>query len=602
MNKKFLSILVVLAMVVSLVALPGNTAKGAIITIAEARSKPLGTNVDVQGNVTVVPGTYDNGFAIQDSTGGIYVYPSQQLTGISLGDVVEVQGSLKDYNGLLEISPVTSINKISSGTCPAPKILTLDQVNESNEGLLVQVSGTVKSISGTTSKTIVITDGNNDAEIYIPSNTNIDTSNLSVGSSITVIGFLGQYKTAYEVKPRFQSDISTATVQGKVQVVSVNPSKDATNVPLNVQIQVTFSTGIDASTLNTSTFTLRDANGNSISGSVSYDASKKTATLVPSSPLQPNTTYTVTLAGSIKDTTGNQLGSDYSWNFKTVSIAVSYTVTFNYNYPDAKEPYRTVTVNANMSVGSNMPENPSRTGYVFKGWNTKPDGSGSVFTSDSVVTSNITVYAQWSVRQFTLTVSATSGGSISPSGTITVNYGDSKTFTITPDKGYKISDVKVDSVSVGAVSTYTFTNITSDHKIEAIFEKNEIVIILQIGKTIFTVNGVTQNLDSPPIIKNGRTLLPIRAIVEALGGTVSWDPSSKKVTVSLGSNTIELWIGKPTAKVNGTDTPIDSSNSKVVPEIINSRTMLPLRFVAESLGCQVQWDGTTQTITVTYGG
>ncbi|MCX6084560.1 MAG: copper amine oxidase N-terminal domain-containing protein, partial [Caldiserica bacterium] len=56
------------------------------------------------------------------------------------------------------------------------------------------------------------------------------------------------------------------------------------------------------------------------------------------------------------------------------------------------------------------------------------------------------------------------------------------------------------------------------------------------------------------------------------------------------------------AKVNGVDTPIDSTNSKVVPEIINSRTMLPLRFAAENLGCDVQWDGTTKTITVTYGG
>jgi hypothetical protein len=109
-----------------------------------------------------------------------------------------------------------------------------------------------------------------------------------------------------------------------------------------------------------------------------------------------------------------------------------------------------------------------------------------------------------------------------------------------------------------------------------------------------------RTLDSPPIIKNNRTLLPIRAVVEALGGTVGWDASTKKVTVSLGATTIELWIGKSIAKVNGIDTPIDSSNSKVVPEIINSRTMLPLRFVTESLGCDVQWDGTTKTITITY--
>jgi outer membrane protein assembly factor BamB len=136
----------------------------------------------------------------------------------------------------------------------------------------------------------------------------------------------------------------------------------------------------------------------------------------------------------------------------------------------------------------------------------------------------------------------------------------------------------------------------------AIPEKEALTIVLQIGSSTFTVNGNPRTLDSPPIIKNGRTLVPIRAIIEALGGTVGWDATEKKVTVTLGSTTIELWIGKSIAKVNDINTAIDSANSKVVPEIINSRTMLPLRFVTENLGCDVQWDGTTKTITITYGG
>jgi hypothetical protein len=121
-------------------------------------------------------------------------------------------------------------------------------------------------------------------------------------------------------------------------------------------------------------------------------------------------------------------------------------------------------------------------------------------------------------------------------------------------------------------------------------------------ESTFTVSGTPNTLDSPPIIKNGRTLVPIGAIIEALGRTVSWDPNEKKVTVILGSTTIELWIGKNTTRVNGITKPIDSTNSKVVPEIINGRTMLPLRFVTENLGCTVQWDGSTQTITIIYGG
>ena len=128
----------------------------------------------------------------------------------------------------------------------------------------------------------------------------------------------------------------------------------------------------------------------------------------------------------------------------------------------------------------------------------------------------------------------------------------------------------------------------------------KIFIILQIGNTSFTVNGVTNTFDAPPVIKNNRTLLPIRAVVEALGGTVSWDATERKVTITLSSTTIELWIGKNTAMVNSVNKPIDPSNNKVVPEIINSRTMLPLRFVAENIGATVEWDGTNQTITITY--
>jgi hypothetical protein len=144
--------------------------------------------------------------------------------------------------------------------------------------------------------------------------------------------------------------------------------------------------------------------------------------------------------------------------------------------------------------------------------------------------------------------------------------------------------------------------VTSNHTISARFEqeKKQTVIVLQIGNSMFTVNGGSVTLDSPPVIMNGRTLVPIRAIIEALGGTVGWDGTARKATVTLGSATIELWIGKNAARVNGANIPIDAANAKVVPEIINGRTMLPLRFVSENLGCSVVWADATKTITITY--
>jgi len=126
------------------------------------------------------------------------------------------------------------------------------------------------------------------------------------------------------------------------------------------------------------------------------------------------------------------------------------------------------------------------------------------------------------------------------------------------------------------------------------------IIELQISNPIFKLNNQAMLLDSPPVIKNDRTLLPIRAVVEAMGGQVNWDAEERRVGIEYRGKTVTLWIGKNTAKVNGKEVMIDPSNPNVVPEIINGRTMLPLRFVAESLGCQVEWDDKTKTITILF--
>ena len=76
-----------------------------------------------------------------------------------------------------------------------------------------------------------------------------------------------------------------------------------------------------------------------------------------------------------------------------------------------------------------------------------------------------------STTYYTIKAEAGDGGSISPSGRVRVARGSNKTFTITPDEGYRIADVLVDGKSVGAVSRYTFENVRSDHTIEAIFKK-----------------------------------------------------------------------------------------------------------------------------------
>jgi ABC-type transporter MlaC component len=99
----------------------------------------------------------------------------------------------------------------------------------------------------------------------------------------------------------------------------------------------------------------------------------------------------------------------------------------------------------------------------------------------SNVTSAHTIEASFSINQYTLIATAGPNGTIVPSGAITVDHGGNLTFTMTPNPGYRVSDVKVDGVSVGSVTTYTFTNVTSAHTIEAIFAINQHTITAAAG-------------------------------------------------------------------------------------------------------------------------
>ena len=85
-------------------------------------------------------------------------------------------------------------------------------------------------------------------------------------------------------------------------------------------------------------------------------------------------------------------------------------------------------------------------------------------------TDGASITATLEVAEHTITATAGSHGAISPSGAVTVSDGGNKTFTITPNTGYQVADVKVDGVSKGSITSYTFTNVTSDHTIQATFE------------------------------------------------------------------------------------------------------------------------------------
>jgi hypothetical protein len=132
---------------------------------------------------------------------------------------------------------------------------------------------------------------------------------------------------------------------------------------------------------------------------------------------------------------------------------------------------------------------------------------------------------------------------------------------------------------------------------------NESTIVLTISNKYMTVNGTKMEIDpgrgTTPVIQNGRTLVPVAAIIEALGGKVVWAASARTATVTLGNAELVLTIGGPTAYVNGRPIAIDT-DPRVTPVIINGRTMLPFRFVAEQLGGTVEWNGATRTVVLHF--
>ncbi|BCJ87832.1 copper amine oxidase N-terminal domain-containing protein [Effusibacillus dendaii] len=108
------------------------------------------------------------------------------------------------------------------------------------------------------------------------------------------------------------------------------------------------------------------------------------------------------------------------------------------------------------------------------------------------------------------------------------------------------------------------------------------------------VQGQPLQTDVKPIIKEGRTLVPVAVIVKSLGANVNWDPDSRTVTINKGNVKIELPIGEPTVTVNGQKQTIDTA-----AEITEGRTVVPLRFLSEILKQKVVYDPETKLITVT---
>ena len=183
-----------------------------------------------------------------------------------------------------------------------------------------------------------------------------------------------------------------------------------------------------------------------------------------------------------------------------------FTITFDGNGGTPSVDSMTTTNQKLTSLPS-----ASRSGsYSFDGWYTEESG-GTKITTDTEFPADTTVYAHWTYTggggssgysYYTIKATAGTGGSITPSGNVSVREGRDKTFTITPDKGYAVSNVKIDGRSIGAVKSYTFENVRRAHAIEVSFTRVNEFIDVPSGSYFYEAvmwaveNGVTTGVSA----------------------------------------------------------------------------------------------------------
>ncbi|HZF14045.1 MAG TPA: hypothetical protein VFE33_35065 [Thermoanaerobaculia bacterium] len=185
------------------------------LPIVIARLLPLGTVVTVEGSVTVPSGDFassffDEGFAVQDRTGGIYVSSADNF-GLLLRQEARVTGTLMDSGGLLILVPsgAGDVTVRGLGDRVDPLRVFTGGIGELTEGRIVQVTGRITQPIGNDlpfGYKVFVNDGTGEIRVFVNLGTGIDVSGLAQGQRITVIGFSGQF-IDYEIDPRFPSDI-----------------------------------------------------------------------------------------------------------------------------------------------------------------------------------------------------------------------------------------------------------------------------------------------------------------------------------------------------------------------------------------------------------
>jgi DNA/RNA endonuclease YhcR with UshA esterase domain len=241
-NKSILAVIQYFLISVLLICFSNDTLLGQT-SIAVARTQAIGSTVTVRGVVT-------NGSELgiirylQDATGGIGLYDNANTAGIQRGDSLEVTGVLFEFSGLLEISPITSVNLISTGNnLPNVQTTTIPSLSESLEGELVKVNNVSFVNAGATfsgNQSYGFTSGVQQATIYVRTGSPLIGQLIPFGA-VNLTGICSQFNSTYQVLPRDTADFE---LQPGINIVSTIGVSNITQT----SVDLTWLTNIEGTT------------------------------------------------------------------------------------------------------------------------------------------------------------------------------------------------------------------------------------------------------------------------------------------------------------------------------------------------------------------
>ena len=494
---------------------PSTYGQSITFTATVTPSSATGTvQFQIDGSSFGAPVTLSGGSATSGATSSLSV-GNHTVTAVYSGDS-NYNGSIGILTGGQTVGKASSSTGVSSSANPSAygQSITFTatvtpsaasgtvqfQIDGSSFGAPVVISGGTASTS--TSSLAV---GNHTvAAVYSgDSNYNGSIGILTGGQTVNKAASSTGVSSSANPSTYGQSITFTATVTPSAASGTVQFRIDGSNFGAPVALSGGSATSGATSSLSVGNHTVTavysgDSNYNGSTGTLSQTVSVNTytinatagsgGTISPSGPVtvSPGASQTFTITPnaccSITDVTvdGSSVGAVTSYTFTNVtsnhtisaSFGIdSYTITASAGANGSISPLGTSVLSCGASQTYTITPNA---GYHVLDVTVDGSSVGAVTSYTFMnVTSNHTISATFAVNiTYTITASAGANGSISPSGAVGVNHGASQTFTITPNAGYHVADVTVDGSSVGAVTSYTFTNVTSNHTISATFAAN----------------------------------------------------------------------------------------------------------------------------------